>query len=172
MLGKNNKLTNISIVFTKWDFHHLMGLGKLKDLRIAKENRAIVFDNIINEKIKYNNIAKSRYISQIEDRFIPLSSIEQILDNNNLVFRYNKKQNIFSAIEADFLLSTPFDKTDVYIFLFKDEDNAENEYFCRSFFPKSNRDYTIGQARYTLLYKEKVNLSTGEIEIQYDRLKK
>ena len=33
-------------------------------------------------------------------------------------------------------------------------------------------DYTKNQASWTLLYKKKVTLSTGEEEILYDRLKK
>ena len=38
------------------------------------------------------------------------------------------------------------------------------------FFPKTEKDYTEGQPRYTLLKKEKKNLKTGETEIQFDRL--
>lgn len=31
-------------------------------------------------------------------------------------------------------------------------------------------DYTVGQAKYTLLYKKKINKTTGKSEIQYDKL--
>ena len=43
-------------------------------------------------------------------------------------------------------------------------------HFRRSFFPKGDKDYTAGQAKYTLLYKKKINKITGESEIQYDKL--
>ena len=56
-----------------------MGLGKLKDLRIAKRNRALVFDEILNGSTTYKTLTESRYLPQIENRFEPLSSIEQRL---------------------------------------------------------------------------------------------
>ncbi len=170
ILGRKEKLLHLNVVFSKWDFHHLMGLGKLKDMRIARQNRLDVFDCITSGKITYNKICTSKYIKEIEDRFKPLSCIEKIMDDNNIVFRYNEKSNTFSLIQADFLLATPFENNDVYIFISKKEDSEE--FFCRSFFPKSNKDYTTGQTKYTLLYKEKVNLLTGEKEVQLDKLRK
>ena len=47
----------------------------------------------------------------------------------------------------------------VFIFLSKGKDDT---YFCRSFFPEVNRDYTKNQASWTLLYKEKIKRSTGQ----------
>lgn len=98
----------------------------------------------------------------------PLQQIESLIDKNNLIFRYNNRLQAFSLIEAEYLFSTPHKCTDVYIFLDKKE-NA-NHFFCRSFFPKEDKDYTKGQAVYTLLKKEKINTSTGMVQIQYDRL--
>ncbi len=132
IIGRKGKTTKLCISFSKLDFHHLMGLGKLKDLRIATRNRGIVFDD------------------------------------NRLVFRYNMKANQFSVIDADYLLSTPYAKNDIYIFLAKQKETGR--YFCRSFFPKEQKDYTKGQAIYTMLYKEKIFLSTGLNQIQYNRL--
>ena len=145
-----------------------MGLGKLKDLRLATMNRETVFIEILNGKISYEVITKSRYIHLIENRFQPLLHIEQLFDDNRLVFRYNPKLNQFSLIEADYLLTSPYEGNDVYIFLAKNK--KADRYFCRSFFPKEQKDYTKGQAVYTLLYKEKICLPTREIHIQYDRL--
>lgn len=107
-------------------------------------------------------------MAQIENRFEPLALVEQLLDDNRLVFRYNTKLNQFSLIEADYLLSTPFENSDIYIFIAEHKDTGK--YFCRSFFPKEKKDYTEGQSRYTMLYKEKRNMATGEIAVQYDRL--
>lgn len=156
------------VEFSTGDFHHLMGLGKLKDLRIASQNREQVFSNIIAGEITDSTISASGYISKIRNRFVPLTAIEQLFDDNNVLFRYNEKNNKFSLIMADYLLSTPYKNTDVYIFLAK--KNPSNTYFCRSFFPKEKVDYTLGQPKYTLLFKEKITISTGERVVQYDRL--
>lgn len=168
IIGRKGKTAELVIGFSKLDFHHLMGLGKLKDLRIAKQNRGSVFDEIIIGSTTYETLAKSRYLPQIENRFEPLALIEQLLDDNRLVFRYNAKLNQFSLIEADYLLSTPLENSAIYIFIAEHKDTGN--YFCRSFFPKEKKDYTEGQPRYTMLYKEKKNLTTGETIIQYDRL--
>lgn len=168
IIGRKGKSVEIIIGFSKLDFHHLMGLGKLKDLRIAKQNRETVFNEILRGIITYKGIAKSRYIGLIQNRFEPLLGIEQILDDNRLVFRYNTKLNQFSLIEADYLLSTSHEGKDIYIFIAKNQECGT--FYCRSFFPKEQTDYTKGQAIYTMLYKEKICLSTGEKQIQYDRL--
>ena len=168
IIGRKGKTVELLIEFKEMDFHHIMGLGKLKDLRIARQNREEVFADIIDGAITYDTISKSRYIDHISNRLYPLSQIEHIFDGNRLVFRYSVKQNVFSLIEADFLLSTPLSGKDIYIFIAKKEDT--NLYYCRSFFPKENKDYTIGQAAYTMLFKEKITVSTGERQVQYDRL--
>jgi hypothetical protein len=72
-IGRKGKSANLCIEFKKIDFHHLMGLGKLKDLRIASQNRENVFDEILAGKITYEIISKSRYIQQIQyDKLNPL----------------------------------------------------------------------------------------------------
>ena len=167
-VGHRGKLTDLTLGFSKWDFHHLMGLGKLRELDLAKRNREKVFDQIIAGKIDYELLCKSVFLSEIENRFGPLAAIEEILDSNELVFRYLKKNNPASMINASFLLSTPYLGTDVYVFLAEKEQSGQ--FFCRFFFPRTGRDYTVNQKKYTLLYKEKRYLSTGETIVQYDRL--
>lgn len=168
IIGRKGKSVELRIGFSMMDFHHLMGLGKLKDLRIARKNREQVFRDILEGRTGYQTISVSRYISSIENRFEPLSHIEHILDDNRLIFRYNNRQNVFSLIEADYLLSTPYAGTDVYIFIAQNENTGL--YYCRSFFPREEKDYTAGQSIYTMLYKEKIDLISGKTTIQYDRL--
>ena len=115
-----------------------------------------------------DDLKKSRYFTEVQKRMEPFSQIENFLDSNKLIFRYNPKLQSFSLIEAKYLLSTPYESTDVYIFL--DQHPESDCFFCRSFFPKEEKDYTKGQAVYTLLKKEKISRSTGTSITQYDRL--
>lgn len=167
VLGRKGRTVELTLEFTPLDFHHLMGLGKLKDLKIAQQNREQVFLNVVSGLVSEKEVYKSQYIGQVENRFAPLSKIEELLDDNRLIFRYNEKQQPFSSIKADFLLSSPFSGNDIYIFIA--EKAHSGLYFCRSFFPKESKDYTVGQPIYTLLYKEKITLSSGVKIVQYDR---
>ena len=98
-----------------------------------------------------------------------LPFLEDLFDSNDTVFKYNEKKNSFSMIKANYLMKNRLADKNVFIFLSKSKDDT---YFCRSFFPETNRDYTKNQASWTLLYKEKVNRTTGQSVVLYDRLKR
>ena len=168
VLGRKGKLVNLNILFEPKEFHHLIGLHKLHDLRLARGNREKIFYEILAGKISMEDLKKSRYYSEIQKRLEPFYKIENIFDSNKVVFRYNSKLQTFSLIEAEYLLSTPYENTDIYIFL--DRQAGSDFFFCRSFFQKELKDYTNGQAVYTLLKKEKITISTGDREMQYDRI--
>ena len=39
-----------------------------------------------------------------------------------------------------------------------EEKGSSGLFFCRSFFPKEKKDYTVGQPQFTLLFKEKITV--------------
>ena len=168
LIGRKGKAVELRVKFEKVEFHHLIGLHKLKDLRLARGNREKIFGEILSGKITLSDIEKSKYYDKIKNRIEPFARIETIFDQNNLIFRYNERKQTFSMIEAEYLLSTPCCSTDVYIFL--DKKSITGDFFCRSFFPKEEKDYTEGQAVYTLLRKEKTDIKSGMRQLQYDRL--
>ena len=168
LIGRKGKSVDLTVSFEAVEFHHLVGLHKLHDLRIARANREKVFSRILSGDITLEDVKRSRYFSNIQKRLEPFKALEMLFDKNDLIFRYNQKLQALSLIEAEYLLSTPYGHTDIYIFLDQKEDAGS--FFCRSFFPREEKDYTKGQAVYTLLKKEKINTSTGTVHIQYDRL--
>lgn len=168
IIGRKGKAVDLTISFEAVEFHHLIGLHKLRDNRLARGNREKIFYDILAGRVTLSDIEKSIYFPTIQNRFEPFCQLETLFDQNNLVFRYNPKLQSLSLIEAEYLLSTPHENTDIYIFL--DKKETAGEFFCRSFFPKENTDYTKGQAIYTLLKKEKINTLTGDLQVQYDRL--
>lgn len=166
-IARKGNHIEIRLGFEPVDFHHLAGLHKLKDLRISRAERTSVFEKILNGEISDSDIQRSRHFSEIEKRLQFLTHLESILDSNELVFRYNQSPSPFSVIQAEFLLSTPVNSDEIYVFLDKRKDCSCH--FCRSFFPKGDKDYTVGQTKYTLLRKEKTVLSTRESTVQYER---
>ena len=58
ILGRKGKLTELNILFEPKEFHHLIGLHKLRDLRLARENREKIFYEILAGKITMEDLKK------------------------------------------------------------------------------------------------------------------
>ena len=178
ILGRKGKLTEFIITFDKKDFHHLVGLHKLTDLPYLKKDRGVIFDQVMDEKITIEMICKSPFFERniemkkygISKRIDFFKYIEAILDSNNLIFKYNKGNTNGSNIDAEYLFENKDYENILYIFI--DKCTNSQHRFCRSFFPKDEKDYSKNQTRMTLVYKEKINLDSGESVVQLDKLRK
>lgn len=169
ILGRKGVAVILRLAFNKKDCFHLMGLQYLIDRPELNRDRGKVFDEIMAGIITTEQVVSSDFYKKIEERvnFLPL--LEQILDSNDTIFKYNKKANIYSMIDADYLMKNNMEERNLYLFL---SLGIDGKYFCRSFFPEEKKDYTKNQASWTLLYKKKYNLSTGKEIILYDRLRR
>ena len=169
ILGRKGIAVKLIIIFDKKDCFHLMGLQYLADRPELRRDRGKIFDEIQKGIIKQEQIESSDFYYKIQDRIHFLPLLEKILDSNDTVFKYNGKTNIYSMIEADYLMKNHMEDRNLFLFLSNKKDDY---YFCRSFFPEEKMDYTKKQASWTLLYKKKKNLSDGTEMVLYDRLKK
>ncbi|MDY5861744.1 PBECR4 domain-containing protein [Agathobacter sp.] len=169
VLGRKGVAVTLRIAFDKKDCFHLMGLQYLIDRPELNRDRGKVFDEIVAGSITTEQVESSDFYKKIEGRvnFLPL--LEKLLDSNDTVFKYNKKANMYSMIDADYLMKNNMEERNLYLFL---SHGVDDKYFCRSFFPEEKKDYTRNQASWTMLYKKKGNMSTGEEIILYDRLTK
>lgn len=169
VVGRKGISREFLLNFDEADFHHLVGLHKLRDItQIQQGKRSNVFKSILNDTITMDLIQKSHFYGEMSSRIEPLTLVEKMLDDNKLIFRYNEKIDKYSGIKADYLLEWKNDANSLYLFLGK-RDESEIQ-MCRTFFPKQDKDYAQGQAQYTLLKKEKICLSNHNVEVQYDRL--
>ncbi len=168
VIGRKGVATQISVRFSEKDFYHLVGLHKVSDIELPQSATFTkAFSAVLSGRLTLDDILKSATVTSVFPRMNAFLALEDLFDKNDLIFRYNSKVQKLSVIQADYLLSTPLKDNDIFIFLSKNKDDF---YFCRSLFPKSELDYTEGQTRYTLLYKEKVNLETKEVVVQYNRI--
>ncbi len=169
VLGKKNKQILLSVDFSDYHFFHLAGLQHLKDLsRVLTESREQIFRRILKGSLKNSLFETSEFYPKIKDRIDYLALFESIMDSNKTIFKYNPKLKTFSAIQADFLLKNKIQTRNVFAFL--SEDKSSGKYFCRSFFPQTDKDYSLGQTTWTLLYKKKFYKSTGQESILYNKL--
>ena len=104
---------------------------------------------------------------EIEARIQALVYLEDMLDGDQLYFKYDPRKKAFSRIEADYLVSGKANNTPVYLFL---GSRSDDTYYCRSFFPQERVDYYAeGLPKYTLLRKVKINQADGTRTVQFDR---
>lgn len=170
VLGRKGVAVELTIRFGKKDCFHLMGLQYLTDMSNLSRDRGKIFDEIMEQKITQKQVELSDHYRKIAERVDLLPHLEGMFDSNDTIFKYNERFSAFSMIQADYLMKNQIQDKNVFLFLAKDKE--KDYYFCRSFFPKGRRDYTKNQASWTLLYKKKTRMSTGEEEILYDRLSK
>ena len=170
VLGRSGKSVSFDITFTEYDCHHLMGIHYLLD-RPDRRSRARIFQELLTSADYRAHIASSDFWSEkLIDRVACTSILEQLMDDNNAVYRYNARRSDFhSQIKAEYLMANlqvcvSSALRDVYIFLDKRDDYDER--FCRSIFPRTTHDYTFGQPKWTLLYKKK-SLPDGTETVLY-----
>ena len=107
VLGRKGVSVTLRISFDKKDCFHLMGLQYLVDRPELSRDRGRVFDEIADETITIEKIESSDF--------------------------YNKKANMYSMIEADYLMENNMESRNLFLFLSNDEGD---NYFCRSFFQR------------------------------------
>ncbi|WP_294430074.1 PBECR4 domain-containing protein [uncultured Treponema sp.] len=158
-----------SLTFQKSDFHHVAGLHKLRDIFAAQRgSREELFNDILNGSITQALIEKSEFYADVTARLEPLCHLEEFLDSNQLIFKYNENVRIYSQIKAEYLLEGILDAHTLYLFL-GSREKLEEKQMCRTFFPKTTIDYSCGQPRYTLLKKEKIRISDGTVVYSYSK---
>ncbi len=169
VLGRKGKKTELVLSFEKSDFPHLIGLHKFTDVLNGNIATEKLFDECVSGKLTYDIISKSEFFSKYTNRFEYFNQLEKMLDSNNTVFKCNtNSMSSFSRIIADFELKNIYEELIFYLFIEK-RYKSEKQY-CKYFIQESNIDYTYGQTKMTLLYKEKINTKTGESITQYNRL--
>ncbi len=169
VLGRKGKKTELVLSFEKSDFPHLIGLHKFTDVLNGNIATEKLFDECVSGKLTYDTISKSEFFPKYTNRFEYFNQLEKMLDSNDTVFKCNTNSMAsFSRIIADFELKNIYEELIFYLFIEK-RYKSEKQY-CKSFIQESNIDYTYGQTKMTLLFKEKINTKTGESTVQYNRL--
>lgn len=165
---------DLELDFDDKDFRHIAGLHYLNDIDIPKTPKTL-FDKIGNDKINDKYLSESiNYIkvqdsyANVKSRIFGLKYLEKFLDSRNIICKYVKYMNLYSSINADYMIKSVVDHIKAYIFLKKRKH--EKGYCICSFFIEPQNDYK-GIGVYWL-YKSKIRLSDSTEEILYNRLNK
>lgn len=143
-LGRSGKYAIFTITIEKEDCHHLMGIHYLRDI-VERSNRGKIFDRMMSDPGYLARLASStQWTDELKNRVACTTVLEQILDDNKTIYRYNPKRLFFySQIKAEYLLTqnnyqiAPDCSSDVYLFIDKrDAKSDASDRFCKSIFPK------------------------------------
>ena len=156
LLGRAGKSEEFTLSFHPRMFPHLAGFQYLNDIDLGIHRSEIfngkLISKILSGKIKTEDILKSEKWENIKGRLLGIVELENTLDSQFLIHRFDPSRVPHgSLIEANYVIKNL--KSGVTFFVFIDEKN--NEWFCRSIFRMEQTDYTINQARLTVLKKEK-----------------
>ena len=167
-LAYKGKGFEVRVRFAEEDFHHLEGIGQLRDLKIHSESGNVTFDKALDGLITQSQLEKSNFYEKsfVRNKIDNLHLLERAFDENRVVFRFRKDQSGKSKIESELFLNTVVDNEDIYVYLDM-VDGSENEYFCRSFVANPDHDRTVGQVKLTTLWQEKRNLCSGTTQVIY-----
>ena len=166
-LGNKGVCKKVVLRFEKRNFHHLEGIGQLRDIMLHSEPADKVFDMALEGKIDESSLKNSVEYEKhyVEQKMDHLYLLEEFIDNNDLVFNYIKHKTQGSSIQAKIFLYKDMSGKEIYLFL--DSINDDEYYYPRSFVVAPELDYKTGQFKYTVLWKEKRNRTTGESEVLY-----
>ena len=116
---KKNKILTFEIFFNSSKFFHLIGLHKLKDLDISTPR--LTYQEILSKKLRMEDIKRSKYFLEMEERIDNFEKIGKILSSPN-----DMRKSLYGSfglgrgIKADYLLSQKDEKY-LHLFLIKDK---------------------------------------------------
>jgi len=177
VITRKSNSVQFKLLFEEWDFKHLAGIHKLTDTDLYKMPAANLFNNILRDKITESDLKASIYFNEIKERMENLKNLESYLDNNMLVFKWDRNKGGYSKVSADYVLkeNIPDDKK-AYVFLrekfslgttkkLKVEEIKKKS--AISFFLEK-RDLTENQVSYTLVKNEKIDKIKNTRTVLYD----
>ena len=141
--------TTVQVYFTPGHFHHLMGLHKLADINVLvkdkqKNDANSIYKNILAGRISYDDLAKSRYLAEIEQRLIHFKQINRIIEYDKIIIDFDPSL-IASKLKADYILLKR-SNDNMYSNLFLTKDSIDSRIHVPSTFMAEKTDYyTYGQ---------------------------
>jgi len=177
IVARKGNSVRFKLSFEEWDFKHLAGIHKLADTGLYKMPAAVLFNDILIDKITESDIKESVHFGEIKERIENLKNLEDCLDNNMTVFKWNSNKGKYSRINADYILKENIpDEKKAYVFLreklslgtTKKLKAAEIKKESAISFFLAKRDYTESQVSYTLLRNEKIDISANTRTVLYD----
>ena len=173
-----NKIQDMKIAFSKYEFHHIAGfqyLGELNELPQIKKSGYL--QAVLNDRITQSDIEKgAKYETLVKPRLLAIIDLQETIDRSA---RNGNDLQLFQFVQSDLPFKTKtygdnliFGKNPTEMFVFVDKESSDKNgahYVCASIFLKENNDYTSRQATLRIQKITKTNLRTQEQDILIDK---
>ncbi len=166
--GSKQRLIQLSLTFHENRFMHLVGLHKLTDIQIQRHRAGKLFRMILEDKLSYEDVKKSCFFPQIEDRMKQILLLEKLLDSNDIMIKYRRSFASATVIQAEYLVVCEIEGVQLHYFIDKNADSGKYE--GKSFFAHADNKYIRNQQSFKVLKKVKRNLANNRSEVLLDKL--
>lgn len=153
-----------TIRFKKENFAHLLGLHKLIDINIFKkldngENVAgLIYRKILKKEIKYSDIVKSRFFSDINDRIDYFSCINNLMFSEVIINFDRTKVN--TKIQSNMILFNRIRGKYIHLFI----HNRNHKVYPETFIVHANNYYIKKQLKRKVNSIGIENFKTKEVD--------
>ena len=156
--GRRGKTFSFALSFAFADFPHIAGMQYAQDvdfgLRPSEYYGEKLIPSILTSKLEASRIEQSRNWSRIKGRLNAVVHLQETLDSEFLIARFNPKLvRVNSKIDAEYVIKNLQSGEIFFVFIDKGKDQR---YYCKSAFEKTTVDYLENQAILTMLKKEKI----------------
>lgn len=165
--GSKKKLIDITIAFCKENYMHLVGLHKLTDIQLQRYSKEKIYDMIMSGELTYQDIKKSVFFSEVENRIKYFPLLEQILDSNEIMIKYKRGFTAGTVIAAKYIIV--YNHEDTILHFFIDQNQESGKYVGKSFFNRTDEKFLVGQQTFKILKKCKKNLKDNTIQFLVDK---
>ena len=151
-VAKKKKSMKISLCFSPINFKHLLGLHKLTDIPSLSAKSESLYQSILNKQLLFDDIIKSKYYDEIENRISNIQNIKTLLFAKELFFK-SLHGEFSTFIKADYLLAQKFKEGYLYLFLVQEKKYAAPVSF---FYDESDKYFRHNAINWKILFIEEI----------------
>ncbi|MBQ7242775.1 MAG: hypothetical protein IJS52_01005 [Bacilli bacterium] len=172
-LAHKQKETVIDLVFLTKNYSHASGVDKLSDVSaISGSSPAAFYRSVIASDNLKRQLAASTHFNGIIHRLYSIielkDNFEDAKNNRHVKFAMKRGDN-YTMIDYDYFIESQYEGDHYYYFLrYSGNSSNPNECVLISTFIENNKDYSLGQARMTLLRKTLIEIDTNNETVIYD----
>lgn len=167
--NRNTPKVKLVLDFKPDNFYHLSGLHDLNIKSLQSLPRTDVFNGITGGIYKDSLFQNNKDFNTIVDRIECLIRLEEMLDSNDTVFKFNSHMK-GTKVKCNYIIKNTKDNRNYFYMI---SEGKDGKFFGRSCFNRDaikQKDFSAGHAFYHTLYKAKLTVDEHGQEVDRNEL--